>query len=365
MKKVSVLQLVPGMTVAESVLSYDHQLILSKGTILTDKLITKLHLYGVLAINVEEARSAMPVFPDAPEALTVPAEPSYSQRIKNSRSFQLFKQEYELNVESFKGMINNMVERNLKLDVDALLRNALDIIASGRGQIGILDMLQNMRDYDDSTFTHCLNVALISNLFATWLKWSQAEIEMATVCGLLHDIGKLLVPYNIISKPGKLSVEEYAQIKKHPISGYQLLLEQDVHDHVRYSALMHHERCDGTGYPMRLVGKQIDRYACIVAIADVYDAMTASRVYRGPMCPFRVIEIFEAEGFQKYNVEFLLVFLENVVNSYLQNRCRLSDSREGTIIYVNRSKLSRPTVKIGDEYVNIGDHENLTISELL
>lgn len=365
MKKLSTLQLVPGMIVAESVLSYDHQLILSKGTILTDKLITKLDLYGVLFINIENSQPAVPVDPDTSKEVTRPADLTYSDRIKLSPSFQQFKKDYELNVESFKTVVNDVVERNSKLDVNALLHDCLDIITSDKGQFSIMDMLHNMREYDDSTFTHCLNVALIANVFGTWLKWGPEEIELATMCGLLHDIGKLLVPHAIITKPGKLSAEEYAQIKKHPISGYQLLLEQDVNEHVLYSALMHHERCDGTGYPMRLVGKQIDQYARIIAIADVYDAMTAARVYRGPLCPFRVIEIFETEGFQKYDVEYLLIFLEHVVNSYIQNQCRLSDGREGTIIAVNKDKLSKPFVIVEGQYINLADYENLTITELL
>ena len=128
---------------------------------------------------------------------------------------------------------------------------------------------------------------------------------------------------------------------------------------------MHHERYDGTGYPNHLVGKEIDDMAAIVAIADVYDAMTAARVYRGPVCPFRVIELYESEGFQKYDVEYLMTFLENVVNTYIRNRCRLSDGREGDIIYINRYKLSRPIVQCGTEYVNLSEYPDLTIEVLL
>ena len=131
---------------------------------------------------------------------------------------------------------------------------------------------------------------------------------MATACGLFHDIGKLMIPHAIITKPGKLDSHEYAMIQKHPIIGYQLLQAQNVDDHVRNAALMHHERWDGSGYPMKLSGLDIDPYARLVAIADVYDAMTASRVYRGPLCPFRVIEIFEQECFDKYDVEFFSFF---------------------------------------------------------
>ncbi len=353
------MQLVPGMVVAENVFSYNQQLIISKGTPLNDNLITKLDLYGIISIFIDDT------IPDVDKLPAAPKAPSYSERIKNSPEFTAFKKDYELNVDSFKDVMNNVVEKNLQLDVGVLLRNSLNLIANSQSQIGILDMLHNMRDFDDSTYAHSMNVALICNVLASWLNLNPDEIELATACGLFHDIGKLLIPHEIITKPGKLTSDEYAQIQKHTVAGYQLLLNQDVDDHVRYSALMHHEKCDGTGYPMGLTGDKIDKYACIVAIADVYDAMTARRVYRGPMCPFSVIEIFEAEGFERYNVQFLLTFLENVVNTYIQNRCRLSDGREGDIIFINKDKLSRPIVQCGNEYINLAEVPNLTIEELL
>lgn len=359
MKRLYTLQLVPGMTIAENVLSFNHQLVISKNTVLTDKLITKLELYGILTVYVEDD------VPAAESVTVAPKSPSYTERVKASEDFQQFKQDYELNLDTFRDVVNNVVDKNIKLNANTLLQSSLDMISRGKGQIGVLDMLHNMHDYDDSTFSHCMNVALICNVFATWLKMDEDEVTLATACGLFHDIGKLLISHDILAKPGKLTAEEYAQIQKHPVSGYQLLMTQEVDNHIRYAALMHHERCDGTGYPMHLVGSQLDKYARIVAIADVYDAMTASRVYRGPMCPFRVIEIFETEGFQKYDVEYLLVFLENVVNTYIQNRCRLSDGREGDIIYINRDKLSRPIVQCGTEYVNLMEHPELSIQEIL
>lgn len=355
MKRLSTLQLFPGMIVAENVLSYDHQLILSRGTVLTDQAITKLDLYGILTIYVEN----MP-----PGKYNDAAEASYS-RIKDASALHPSSKNTLLDADSLRDMINNVAGRNLTVDAEALIRSCLSMIADGKGQLSVMHMLQNMKEYDNSTFYHCMNVALLSHVFATWLGWGREDIKMATACGMLHDIGKLTVPYIIISKPGKLSAEEYTQVKKHPISGYQLLLAQNVDDHIRYAALMHHERWDGTGYPMHLVGSQIDRFARLVAIADVYDAMTAARVYRGPLCPFRVIEIFEEEGFQKYDMEYLLVFLENVVKTYLQSHCRLSDGREGVIVLVNKAKLSRPVVQCGREYINLAETPELSITEIL
>ena len=107
-------------------------------------------------------------------------------------------------------------------------------------------------------------------------------------------------------KKGKLTDAEYEVIKAHAQLGYDILKDQPLDERIKNAALMHHERYDGTGYPNHLVGKEIDDMAAIVAIADVYDAMTAARVYRGPVCPFRVIELYESEGFQKYDVEYLI-----------------------------------------------------------
>ena len=360
MKRLSITQLIPGMITAEDVYDLEQELVVPKGTVLTDKLITKLDLYGILTIYAEDVLPTL--YPQKDPSET---EASYNERIKSSPEFQLFKEEFESEVELFRENMNLVVQKNTELDVKTLLQNTLAIVANHSGNISLLDMLQNMREYDDSTYTHSLNVALICNILAGWLKLSEEDVELATACGLFHDIGKMMIPYSIIAKPGKLSEEEFATVKKHPVLGYQLLQSQDVDEHVKNAALMHHERNDGSGYPSKLKGNQIDPYARMVAIADVYDAMTAARCYRGPLCPFRVIEMFESEGFQKYDVSILLPFLENVVNSCLQNRCLLSDGRKGTIIYINKEKLSRPVVQCGEEYVNLADQPDLEIEKLL
>lgn len=353
-------QLVPGMVVAEDVLTLDNQLVLTKGTILSDKLITKLHMYSIYSIYVLRKPSLIADISALSDKI-----PSYAERLKSTPEFQQFKEEYELSIDSFQDTINKVITKNSKLDVGALLETSLKQLTKAAGNHSIMDMLQNMREYDDSTYAHCLNSALFCHIFAGWLKFSQGDIELATACGLLHDIGKLMIPHDIIAKPAKLSEKEYRQIKTHPVSGYQLLRSCGVNEHIYYSALMHHERNDGSGYPMNLKGDQIDKFAKIVSIVDVYDAMTAARVYRAPMCPFKVIEIFEQEGFEKYDVEYLLVFLTNVVNTYLQNECLLSDGRIATIVMINKDKLSCPMVKCGDQFIDLAEHPELHIEKLV
>lgn len=359
MKRLSTLQLAPGMIVADDIMTSNHQLILARDTVLTDEQIIKLELYNILTIYVKDES------PEQPIPMQADSESSYYERVKNSTEFRAFKRIYEEEIDSFKDMINKVVEKNIQLDVKELLNRSLLLVTDTKGHISILDMLHNMREFDDSTFAHCLNVGLICNVFAHWLHLSEAEVEMATACGLLHDVGKLLVPLDIITKPGKLTEQEYHQIKKHPVEGFQLLRSQNIDPRICNAALMHHERCDGSGYPLGLKADQIDTYARMVAIVDVYDAMTAARVYRASICPFKVIEIFEQEGVQRYDVGFVLRFLENIANTHIQNRCRLSDGREGEIIFINKHKLSRPVVQCGGEYVDLAKDPDLCIECLL
>ena len=207
---------------------------------------------------------------------------------------------------------------------------------------------------------------MICNVFARWLGFNEEQVKLATACGMMHDIGKLKIPDAIIKKPGKLTDEEFRLIKSHPIEGYKILKLQNIDEHIKLSALEHHEKCDGSGYPMNLTREKIDGYAKIVAIADVYDAMTANRVYREGMCPFRVIEIFEEEGLQKYEIPYIMKFLENVVNTYIENRVMLSDGSIGTVRWINKQRLSKPMLEMADgSFIELAKKPGLGIIRIL
>lgn len=362
MKRLSTLQLRPGMTAAEDALGADGQAVVTQGTALTENIIAGLGEHGIQNLLVEDSASDPGPSKDIPPD---GKEPSYYERMQKSSAFQKFRADYVKNVAAFKASLTAVASQGAALDVNALLKMTLDMISDANGQFAVLDMLQNIQIYEDSLFTHSMNVGLICNVLAKWLRLPSDQVELATACGLFHNIGMLMIPDEIISKPGKLEPFELAQMQMHPTLGCQMLQRQNVDEHIRNAALMHHERNDGSGYPMRLSGSQIDPYARIVAIADVYDAMTAARAYRTPLCPFQVIDIFEQEGLQKYDAEYILTFLENVVNTYIQNRCRLSDGREAEIIFINKSKLSRPMVRCGETYINLAEHPDLTVTTLL
>lgn len=351
-------RLCPGMILGQDVYNFANQIVVKKGTVLDERTITKLHRFEIPQFMIEE------------EVLSIQEansyhRSSYSERIQNNPAFRRFQANYDTEIISFQNMISCVIEKNQKIDCEALYRQVVMLLKDTGNSINAFDMVQNLRHYDDSTYAHSMNVGLLCNVFADWLEFGEDEKKTLTVAGILHDIGKTRVPLEIIQKPSRLSEEEYQIIKKHTEYGFAILTENKLDYHIRYTALQHHERMDGSGYPLGLAGDHIDEYARIVSIIDVYDAMTSPRVYRGPTCPFDVIQIFEEEGFQKYDSRYILTFLRRIAESYLNERIKLSDGRTGKLIYINVHALSRPVVMVDGEAIDLRKEKDLKIIEIM
>ena len=358
MKRVKTSELVPGMILSSDVYNYQDQLILPAGTGLTEKSIKKLSIYSIYFVRVEDTQ--------IPEVKTGEEKDSYASRFRKSEEFIEYKEAFEHNVELMKVLVADIVSEDATVSaVDAVVNNAIQILEDKHTDSNVFDMIHNMRQYDDQTFAHSLNVALICNVIAKWVGMSEKDQKLAFTCGILHDIGKLKIPENVIRKEAKLTDEEFALIKTHPIEGYNILKKFDIDPHIKNTALMHHERYDGSGYPIGLKGDEIDKFARIAAIADVYEATTAARKYRGALSPFQVVEVFEKEGLQKYDTKMLMTFLEKIVDTYMLNRVLLSNGMEGEIVYINKQALARPTIKCGDKFIDLSREKDITITKLI
>jgi len=252
------------------------------------------------------------------------------------------------------------------VDTSELIAKMMPLYASRNTIVELFDMIHQMHSLNDTVYAHCVNVALISRMIGRWLHLEQHDLDVLTCCGLLHDIGKLAIPDEVLNKPGKLTDEEFALIKSHPKTGYDMLRNQDIDTRIKQAALMHHERYDGSGYPNKLSSEFLSDFAMIVAIADVYDAMTAARSYREPLCPFQVIEKFEQEGFQKYHTKYIYVFLHNIASTYQSNRVMLSDGRGCKIVMLNQNTLSKPIVQFDDgSCIDLSSQRELYITKIL
>ena len=353
-------ELKEGMVTLTDTYSTKGKLILPKNTVITKSIITRLVSNDVLFVEVED--EVVELISENASGNTFGID---EETIKSKPEYKKFRRRYEKNVLDISDHLNDIVNKNASIDTVAMLDSTMNILKSTDSPLSIFTMLSTMKDYDDSTFNHSLNVSLICNIFGRWLNLKEEDVELVTTAGLFHDIGKLLIPENIIKKPGKLTDEEYKIIKTHSKLGYDLLKKKNADMHVQFAALMHHEKCDGTGYPLGITENQIDWVAQIVTIADIYEAMTSKRVYRGALSPFTVINNFEENGLRKYNPKYLLTFLENVVNSYMNCKVKLSNGEEGDIVYINKVNLSKPLIKTKDNFIDLSKNYHVSIEKIL
>lgn len=353
-------QAVPGMKVAEDIYTYNNQLIIPTGTSISDKIITRLKFYSIQEFKISVDNDAPDIMPDAPLK-----ELSYLQKKKSSPEYKQFIKDISGAVTTFQRRIKDISSKTPTLDTEALSAEVRNLLSRCRTGIQVFDLLHCIRDNNDQTYIHSINVSLVCTVMGTWLQLPKEEIEVLLLCGLLHDIGKLTIPSEILLKPSSLTADEYTVIKTHAMRGYNYLRPKNIDSRIKLAAMMHHERCDGSGYPLNLRGDQIDDFAKIVAIADVYDAMTSARVYRGPLCPFEVIHVFESEGLTKFDAKYIMVFLDHITKSYVGNRVRLNNGIEGNIILMNRTALSKPVIQYDDGYIDLSREPDIYIESLL
>lgn len=227
-------------------------------------------------------------------------------------------------------------------------------------------LFHELRKADDYTYRHNIGVGIIATLIGRWLNLSSTELEKVTIAATLHDIGKTKIPLHILNKPGKLTAEEYDIVKKHTLYGYELLnntigISQDI----SLVALQHHERENGTGYPFGVKGEQISLISKIVAVADVFHAMSSNRVYHDALPFYSVIKQMNEDVFGKFDPKILLPFLSNVMQTLVGSEIVLNDGRCGVILMLNPYNILMPLVKVDGTIINLAENRRLEIARIL
>jgi len=348
MKDIARIALQPGMVIGKDVFNYREELLFPSGTKIDEAVIAKLARHSIMAVSIME---------DIDFATT------HFEKIRLSEGFRNFELQYNHCLISYRNAMNNFVLNGTPIDTQFLLSIYHTLASLAPSGNLLLDYLYNMiPNEDELTHTHCLNSALIAGVFANWLSMSSADREILILSGFFYDIGKLKLPYELLWKPGKLSNIEYATIKTHPVLGYEMARTQSLNPHILNAIFMHHERCDGTGYPSGLKKEQIDIFARYIAIIDAYEAMTSARTYRHSLTPLEVIARFEQEGLQRYDEVLLRPILKRIADSQIGLTVVLSDDSKWEIFVINPAKLSKPILKRNEtEFLNLAERPDLEI----
>ncbi|WNS42925.1 HD-GYP domain-containing protein [Paenibacillus sp. MMS20-IR301] len=229
----------------------------------------------------------------------------------------------------------------------------------------IFALFNAVRGKDDYTYQHNIGVGVLSTLMGRWLEMGEEELSLLSLAATLHDIGKLKIPDEILNKPGKLTEDEFSLVKKHTLFGYEMLKERMGGDSpVALAALQHHERNDGGGYPHGLKEEQIGFFSKIIAVADIFHAMSSKRPYHEPI-PFHIIvDQMRRGSFGALDPHIVAVFLENIVKRTVGRGVVLTDGRVGEIVYLNPHNIETPLIRIGDEYIDLSKRTELNIREI-
>lgn len=246
------------------------------------------------------------------------------------------------------------------------LRTQLEVLISHLKEYHVLKFTPRSLNEQEYNYHNAVLSALTSYKIAQWCGYPQKDWMQAAFAGLLHDIGNVKVDPMLLLKPDSLTEEEKEEVRRHTTYGYQLLRNVTaINEGVRLAALQHHEKIDGSGYPLNLEGTKIHDYAKIVAVADIFHAMTLERAYRKAQSPYLVLEQIMTESFGKLDPVIVQTFIQKSTELYSGTRIRLSDGRHGEIIFTDRANLTRPMVQVEGAIVNLATERELYIDEII
>ncbi len=206
--------------------------------------------------------------------------------------------------------------------------------------------LNLMRSHDNYTYVHSVNVALLSSLIGREMGLAGETLRQLVLGALLHDLGKVKIPTAIINKTAPLTEEEYAIIRQHPGMGVAMLKQVALPEDVLAAVVQHHERWNGRGYPARLKSRQINPFAQIVAVADVFDAVAADRPYRPSLPPYHAIELVINGRSGDFAPSVLDAFSGAVIVYPRNSTVTLSSGETGVVVDINPRAPTRPRVQV-------------------
>lgn len=350
MKTVARIVLAPGMVLGEDVFASNGDKLYSKGVKLDTRAIERIARHNVMAVTIME---------DIDYATT------HTDKIRLSSEFKKFHKAYYENLVVFRSIVEDMVTKNTKPPIDKLMGIYVNLASNAATGELLLDYLVNIPpDVDNMIYEHMLNSGLIGSVFATWNNMPKTDMFTLIQCAFFYDIGKFKLPVELLYKPSKLTDIEFETVKTHTLLGFELLNNCGMNGPVSRSALMHHERVDGSGYPSHLKLEKIDAFAQYVAIIDSYEAMSAPKTYRKALNPFQIIENFEKDGFIKYDKDKLQSILFHIASSQVDLNVKLSDGSEGVITHININHISKPLIRLSDNKLMDLSTSNLKIDTI-
>jgi putative nucleotidyltransferase with HDIG domain len=358
MRLISINVLRAGMVVGRTIWNEAGHPLLQKGVVVTDGILVRLKQLNIHYIYIEDQISYGIEIEET-------VEPALRNKIVNkiTDSFRSVRE-----VKS--GQASFVLDQQSKA-IGSIVEDLLKSILNSEE---ILMVLTDAYMYDEYLYQHSFQVTLYSLAIAKEMGHSYEDLRLIGIGALLHDIGKLVVPREILLKPSRLTNEEYEIMKQHTKYGFDLL--RNLHSIsllVAHCAFQHHERLDGSGYPRGLVDVDIHPFAKIIGVADVFDAVTSNRVYREKLLPSQGMAIVEAGSGTIFSPRVVEALRRSVVHYPNGTILLLADGRRGIVSKQNTGLPERPRIRIFEEddeiipatyEINLADYPDILIDKV-
>lgn len=338
-----------GKKVVEDVFSTSGILLVPAATTITAEHVALLEKHGIF-LTADDVTDAEPSAPPEPSASARPSQTQIALDEAVRQAGALF--------EGIRGSNN--------VPVDELRSEVIPMVHEVAVSSGLFDLFSELQAKDDYTYRHNIAVGMISTMIGKWMGLPEQDLMQLTTAGLLHDVGKMQIPEEILSKPGKLTEEEFALMKQHTVFGYELLRNTPgITEQQALVALRHHERLDGSGYPSGLKGDEIDLFSRIVAVADIFHAMSSPRAYRDASAFHEVLYQLSSDAYSALDPAITGLFIQKIMQSMIGQKVQLTNQQQGTVVLVHQHDPLHPLVQIGDAYVDLSKTRTVKIEKIL
>lgn len=309
-----------------------------QGSAIDDYIISSLLKLGIMSVYIREGSAD----PDDPDAILSPKAAAMVKQLRtDDRSKVTLSDSVRQRVSTgVQYIFNNTNSEELTQATNQIADSLMEAINENDA---IAVDISSLKTSDEYTFKHSVDVATISMILAKQMKLPDNEIHDIGVSGLLHDIGKTMIPNEILNKPGRLTDDEFNIMKKHSVYGYNMLKDRKDLNNSILMGVLHHERIDGTGYPLGFDAPKICQFAKILSVADVYDALVTKRPYKDALSQRDAVEMLMSMTNQ-LDIGVMRAFMSSMILYPVDSIVQLSNGEKARVVKNSEYYILRPTV---------------------
>ena len=350
LRAVAIEDLQPGMTLARTIVNDEMVVVLSENTLLTKAHITRLGFLNIPVVYIK----------DEYELST-----NYQNVAAMFSPSNAFVTEYKEVVHAAREIFDTAA-KNGKVPMEPANKMVNESLVPMAKQSGAIDYLYELNHLASDVYNHSLRVAILAGVLSKWMRFSPGKTKELILAGFLHDIGKTKFPERLIGKnTDSLKGADLETYMQHTIDGHHILSSNpELSDNIKLTALQHHECMDGSGFPFNSTASDVNEYARIIAIADLYDNITTEREGSVKETPFSAIAHITEEMFSKLDPTICVPFLVHIKEAFLGSTVTLSNGLQGIIVRYPNDFAANPLIRVSqDTIIDLNEHHDIKIVE--